>query len=430
MKGLLFTYALTYGGAVVSLFNPFYGLLIYFCFAIIKPESLWHWSVPVGNYSRIIGVALLLGWALNGFGNWDFRRARPIVFLLLAYFGWMILSAINAEVSPDVAWGKVESIAKIVLPFLAGVTLIDSVTKLKQVAWVIVISQGYLAYDLNRAYYDGYNRLVADGFGSMDNNSVSIGMVCVAGLAFFLGMGEKNMWRKLLCFGCAALMVHVPMFGMSRGGQLAVIITGFVSFFLIRKQPRDYAFFAVAVMMGLMLAGPQVRERFATVFVDAEERDYSANSRLELWQDCFDVMVRNPLVGVGPAHWPLIAHDYGWPRLKAAHSIWFETGADIGFPGLGFFVGFYAVTVWLQWQLLRRPELPDPVFADIARMVIAAIVGFAVSASFVSLDALEVPYYVVMLGASSLKIASFYEQAAVQSRRMSPAPLPMAEAAP
>ena len=28
MKGLLFTFALTYGGAVISLFNPFYGLLI------------------------------------------------------------------------------------------------------------------------------------------------------------------------------------------------------------------------------------------------------------------------------------------------------------------------------------------------------------------------------------------------------------------
>ena len=39
MKGLLFTYALTYGGAVVSLFNPFYGLLIYVCFAIMRPET-------------------------------------------------------------------------------------------------------------------------------------------------------------------------------------------------------------------------------------------------------------------------------------------------------------------------------------------------------------------------------------------------------
>ena len=42
-------------------------------------------------------------------------------------------------------------------------TLIDSVDKLKQVAWVLVISQGYVAYDLNRSYYAGFNRLQQAG---------------------------------------------------------------------------------------------------------------------------------------------------------------------------------------------------------------------------------------------------------------------------
>ncbi len=40
MKGLLFTYALTYGGCLVTLFRPFYGLLIYVCFAIVKPDMI------------------------------------------------------------------------------------------------------------------------------------------------------------------------------------------------------------------------------------------------------------------------------------------------------------------------------------------------------------------------------------------------------
>ena len=37
--GLLFTYLLTYGGSALSLVRPFYGLLAYICFAIIRPES-------------------------------------------------------------------------------------------------------------------------------------------------------------------------------------------------------------------------------------------------------------------------------------------------------------------------------------------------------------------------------------------------------
>ena len=38
--------------------------MIYICFAIIKPPALLPWCVPVGNYSRVIGIALLVGWAL------------------------------------------------------------------------------------------------------------------------------------------------------------------------------------------------------------------------------------------------------------------------------------------------------------------------------------------------------------------------------
>jgi hypothetical protein len=53
VKLLLFTYLLAYGGALVSLFNPFVGFLTYVCFAILKPDDLWWWSVPQGNYSRV-----------------------------------------------------------------------------------------------------------------------------------------------------------------------------------------------------------------------------------------------------------------------------------------------------------------------------------------------------------------------------------------
>src|SRR4051812_41140563 len=185
MKGLIFTYALTYGGAAVSLVNPYIGLLIYVCFSIIKPESLWHWSVPEGNYSRIVAIALLVGWLFRGFGDWRLGRAWGVVILLLGFAGWNAISA-SVAAEPDVAWPAVEQFAKVLLPFLAGITLIDSVNRLRLLAWVIVASQGYIALELNLAYYSGFNRVLEDGFGGMDNNCVAIAMVACTGLAFFL----------------------------------------------------------------------------------------------------------------------------------------------------------------------------------------------------------------------------------------------------
>src|SRR4051794_10438191 len=115
-KGLVFTYLLTYGGAVGSFFFPFLGLFVFFFFSIIKPESLWFWSVPAGNYSRVVGLALLMGWAIKGFGHWQFGRAGAIVMALIGFMAW---SVVGFAMAPDkeLAWGYVESLAKIVLPF-------------------------------------------------------------------------------------------------------------------------------------------------------------------------------------------------------------------------------------------------------------------------------------------------------------------------
>jgi putative inorganic carbon (hco3(-)) transporter len=405
MKGLIFTYLMTYGGAAASLFSPFVGLLIYVCFAIIRPEALWYWSVPAGNYSRVVAIGLLLGWALKGCGRWDFGRGQGIVAALLGYWAW---SAIGAARAPDsaVGWGFVEPLSKTVLPFLVGVTTIDSVRKLKQLSWVILLSQGYIALDFNRSYYDGFNR-VEYGFGGMDNNCVAISMVTCVGLAFFLGLGARRWWQKVLAFGAAALMVHVVLFSFSRGGMLALIVTGVVAFLLIPKQPRHYITFTLAVLLGLRLAGPEVTQRFLTTFADEGQRDESSRSRLDLWGQCVDSMIKRPVFGVGPDHWPLVVAEYGWPAGKEAHTLWLQIGAELGIPGLACLASFYGLCVVRLWPLTgERAAVTDPWFHDAARMVTASLIGFVVSAQFVSLEGLEVPYYVTLVGVGVLKLNS------------------------
>ncbi|MBI3469479.1 MAG: O-antigen ligase family protein [Planctomycetes bacterium] len=410
MKGLIFTYLLTFGGAAASLYHPFIGLLVYISFAIIQPEATWFWAVPAGNYSRIVAVALLSGWALRGFGRWKFGTARAIVAALLGYLLWSVVGATLA-VDQSIGWAFVETLLKIVLPFLVGITTIDSVVKLRALAWVIVVSQGYVAYELNASYYQGYNRVYLDGFNGMDNNCVAIAMVTCVGLAFFLALQAGRWWQKVAALVCGGLMAHVVMFSYSRGGMLALIVTGFVAFLLIPKRPRHYLVFAAAAALMIRLAGPEVLDRFSTTFLDSNERDASAQSRLELWTACWDTMLDRPVLGVGPDHWPLVVDKYGFPRGKEAHTLWLQIGAELGFPGLLCLALFYALCVKRLLPLTReRLAVADPWFRDSARMVIASLVGFAVSAQFVSLEGLETPYYVVLLGTGALKLHSLAQQ--------------------
>jgi O-antigen ligase len=404
MKGVLFTFVLTYGGAAASLFNPFIGLLVYVCFAIVRPEAMWGFALPSGNYSRIVAVALLTGWAMNGFGDWNFGRARGVVWCLIGFAACYVASAVVAS-NQAVAWADVEAKMKIFVPFVVGMTTIRSLDQVKQLTWVIMLSQGYVAFEMNLSYISGFNRVKELHFGSMDNNCVSIAMACGAGFAFFLGLAEQIRWRRWLSFIAAGLMAHTIMIAESRGGMLALIITGVVSFMLIPKRPIYVAYFVLAIAVGLRLAGPSVWDRFGTTFADQEVRDWSAQSRLDLWTGCVTLMGRHPLLGVGPQHFALVVEEFGYKRGKFAHTLWLQAGAELGIPALALLLGFYMLTMKRLWDLSKALQDVHPSAAFSCRMVIASLVGFMVSAQFVSLSGLELPYYVVLVGASYLKLS-------------------------
>ncbi|MCA9084964.1 MAG: O-antigen ligase family protein, partial [Planctomycetaceae bacterium] len=131
----------------------------------------------------------------------------------------------------------------------------------------------------------------------------------------------------------------------------------------------------------------------------------SAQSRLDLWKDCYVLFSEDPIFGCGPDHWPLHAESFGWEPLKEAHSLWVQTATETGIPGIIMYSGFYLSCIIGCWKMLKiLPPDADPWFGDSCRMTIAALVGFGVSAQFVSLEALEVPYYTALLGAGGIMI--------------------------
>lgn len=417
MLGLIFTYGLTIGGSLVSLFNPFMGLLIYICFAIVSPTAMWPWAVPQSHFARVVAIAMLIGWLFKGFGQWNFGRSKGIFLAFSGFFLWAVFSAMAASDSA-MAWTFVENLAKIFIPFIVGITLIDSLSKLKQLAWVMLLSLGYVAFEMNLSYYQGYNRAQLIGFAGMDNNSLAIAMVAGVGLAFFVGVGASKWWQRFIAWIAALLMAHTVMFAFSRGGMLALIVSMVASFALLPpKKPRHFLALLICVAIGFRLAGPEVTDRFLSSFVEQQERDASAQSRLDMWADMWDSTLHHPILGVGPDHWPIVAPQYGWPLGKEGHSLWLQTSAEIGLPGALFLLFFYGLCMIRLWPIVRsRVKDLDPWYPNLGRMVIAGLVGFMIAAQFVSLEGLELPYYVALLGAGALKLIPQPESLRVMAR--------------
>jgi O-antigen ligase len=408
MKGLIFTYLLTYGGATASLFNPFIGLLVYVAFSILRPDSLWSFSVPQGRYSLTVALALLAGWALHGFGSWSFGRARGVVTAMLGFWVWMVVAYIPAA-NKEIAWASyVEPMSKILLPCLVAITLIDSLEKLKLLAWVMMVCLGYLAFEFNQQYYQGQINPEEWTFGGAgDNNYIALSMVIGAALAFFLGLESHVWWQKLLAFGMMPLMAHVVLFSMSRGGMVALGVVGIVSFLIIPKRPQHYATFLVAVLVVARLAGPAVQKEFSTIVISKEGRDRSAQSRIDHWKACIQAMAEHPFTGLGPAHFPLFAHEFGFTRNKAAHTTWLLYGAELGAPGMVLILMFYGLCLVRLWPYTRTGTwVPDPWYSGLARMTIASLCGYIVAAQFLPASGVEPPFYVAIIGAGILKLTS------------------------
>jgi probable O-glycosylation ligase (exosortase A-associated) len=405
MKGLIFTWLLTLFGVSASLVNPYNGFLVYVSLAILRPDFLWSSHIQGGRFSLIVAAAMLFNWLIRCCGRWDLGPARRIVLLLTGAWAWAVYLAMQAD-SPQHAWYYVEQQAKIVLPFLVGITTVRTTDDLRKLAWVIVVCEGYVSLEMNLWYFSGYNYLWHIGFGSVDNNSAAIGMVSALGVAFFLFLHEPQWWRKGLIAFFAAVTGHAILFSFSRGAMLATLVFAAVAFVIIRKSTVHYALFAAALVAGIALAGPEVRDRFFDTFAsNGGVREASAQSRLDLWKDCFTLLMRNPIMGCGPDHWPLHAHEFGWPAGKEAHSLWVQTTVELGLPGIAMFMGFYLACISRCWRLLRNLHATDdPWFTDAARMTIASLIGFMVAAQFVSLEALEIPYYVALLGAGTLAV--------------------------
>ena len=431
MEGLLLTYGLVAFGTLASLRYPIIGLYIYVGFSVLRPEALWGWAGNLHGMSRLVGLSMLIGWAFQGFGSWKFGGAKSIVWCILLFIAWSMVSALQA-IDPEISWNSIVEFSKTVLPFLVGVTMLKTEKEARALLWTMVLLQTYVCTEMNQSYLlEGYNRAHADGFGSMDNNSFGISLVTTLGAALGLMLSSKKWWTKGLAAASTVLILHTVLLTFSRGAFVGMLSTAVVAVVLFPKRPKYIGAVVLAGLLALRLTGPELAERLATTFAPREERDGSAESRFALWADCMTVVASKPILGVGPHNWPLVADDFGWGRGKEAHSVWIQTAAETGIPGVLFLLLFYGFTVKRLWRIARA-KVPgiDESTAMFAAGIILAIVGFAVSAQFVSLVGLEPPYYVAMAGAVLLKTLAPASTVPVPVRQPEPSRRPALRPAP
>ena len=404
MKGLILTYIIVAAGTVGALRYPLIGLYVYVGLAVLRPQFIFGFAGDLSSLSLVVGIAVLVGWAMNGFGSWRFGRGRAVVVSLMFFVAWFAISGMQAT-DTAASFESLITLSKIVLPFLVGVTMMDGEKDWRPFLWTIVLAQGYVGLEMNIDYLvKGYNT-AAEGFGGMDNNCFGVSLVTVLGPALMLMLSSKTWKARILAGIAAALILHTTLLTFSRGAMLGLIAIAITAFVMMPKRPKYLGALALVVTLTLQFIGPQLADRYASAFVSsAEEANDVGGGRLDLWKDCLKVIEAYPIFGVGPANWRVIAASYGWAEGKSAHSVWMETAAETGIPGVLALMMFFGTAGIKLWPIARaRLTEANRYQVALASGVILSIVGFSVSGQFVSVPGLEAPYYITMLAAAMLK---------------------------
>jgi probable O-glycosylation ligase (exosortase A-associated) len=402
MKGWLLTQLVVWAGTFAAVRYPLIGLNVYMGLAVLRPQFIFGFAGDLTGLSLIVGLAVIIGWALQGFGSWRTRGAKPIVLSFLAFVLWFVLSSLTA-LEPDRSYSALFEFAKLAMPFLIGLTLMAGEKDWRPTLWTLVLCQGYVGLEQNINYLiKGFNT-AGEGFGGMDNNCFGVSLVTTLGPAVALMLCTKKWYARAAAGLSAAFILHTIMLTYSRGAMLGLLTVGATAFVILPTKPRYIGALVLTALVAAYFTGPQLLARYKSTFASERDRDSSAESRFDLWRDCLQVVGDYPITGVGPANWRVVAARYGWPPGKSAHSVWMETAAEMGLPGTLFLFFFFAFGVVKLWPIARSPitdENRNEVI--LATGVVLAIVGFMVSGQFVSVPGLEVPYYFVMLGAAML----------------------------
>ena len=97
MKHLAFLMAILLLGSFGALYHPFWAILVYYFLAVLRPQLLWEWSLPIElRWSLYAAIVVIVSMLLSLPRCVARIRINPVAVLIVAYAAWLLLSLLTA----------------------------------------------------------------------------------------------------------------------------------------------------------------------------------------------------------------------------------------------------------------------------------------------------------------------------------------------
>jgi len=415
VKQLVFMVAMTLLGSVgVFVISPFWGVFVYYLYAVLRPQFMWQWSLPPGvSWSLYVAVPTIIaavlglhaGRYLEPEGQAEPEQQHELTgahSVMLLFGVWIAITYVMAQ-DRNAAWPWFLEYIKIFIMYFVSWYIIRTPYQ----AWLLFVMAGlvlaYIAYEVNFLYiFNHYLGIYHNGYGGLDNNGAGLMLAMGVPLCWFCFEGFQKWWR----WGFVLLiptLVHAALMTYPRGAMLSLIVAVPVLLFRSRQRVRlTIALFLFIVLALPTLAGPEIRARFMTLQDTAI--DDSAKARRESWNAAFHIALDYPVFGVGVRNANLFSQRYGADMEgRTIHSQYFQILADNGFLGLG----LYLTVLTTAWWALRRARrlVKDRQDAEARRTramaagIECSLAVYCFGAIFLSVEVFELPYLLLFLAA-------------------------------
>lgn len=330
------------------------------------------------DWFAVSGGLLVLGTTCLAFSaTWSQLRVRGPFLLLLAYWGWMALTAFLSAEAAFNATATLYLFGALPVGWLA-VTLSPQPQRFwRYLAWLCVgMGLALVCWQLaqlfsGRAYMSGPMR-----------NENSLGGLLL--LQLFVGAGfllPRCQPRHHVAWGGVLLWISAMALGLGLTGSRAIplILAGAIAVTVVAlraSQRGRLAALAGAVVLGLVLAqllDPREMDYLSRTVATVGNPATEGAPRLAIWRATLDMLADHWMWGIGPGLFWLVYPRYRLPADRSgglyAHNDYLQAFVETGVVGGVLFLVWIAALGWMAWRVFRGP------LADDRRFELAGIAG-------------------------------------------------------
>lgn len=415
MRDLFFTLGVM---AMVPLIirRSWLGVLVWCWTALLVPNSYLFGFATDIRFNFWIAILTLLAWLLSK----DSKRIpiNSTTALLFCFLAWGTLSAaLSISPAPSTTWGEWEKFAKIIALALIISAVIRTEIRIRALLFAIALSMGFHAVDESTKFIlsAGGHRVVGPGSSIIaDNNQFALAVIMVIPIMGYLFATSRNFILRTSLAGAIFLQIVAVIGTFSRGGLIGVAA---LAIWVFATTKRKLRFALVALIIGaaaLAFAPAHWYSRMDTI--DSAGTDASFMGRVIAWKINTLAALDHPLTGAGfhatqqLSVWLKYVSELS--RLdfiptppapltftRAPHSLYFQVLGDMGFVGLGLFVGILIVA-WRNASIVlsyarERPELKWT--GLLARALQYSLIPYVVSGAALNMAYFDLSYAIFSL---------------------------------